>query len=734
MIKNIIERTILIFFLGLVLLVTHSVSFGFESARRPDGDRKSAPEPVDQVELSFDSFDELALFDAYYSADGETAVKVGTADYWAITDGKLVAKTTNGYSSLIFKEYGFLNYEMTMEYQSDGAGNGYLALLSKMRKKGLSSRGTAAESYKEYGSGVFVRDNGTATLQGDFRSIGLTDEQGVQTATISGYDKLATHILRIRVFNDRYQLYVDEILTIDYVGGGGIGFMGIQSVDNAGSINHMTLTYLDNHGDPSDIMPKESVVRVAAVGDSLTFGSANGYYEINETTPGQLQTLLGDNYEVRNFGLGGRTAIKTSGSCILNDAEYELAVQYHADIIYIMLGTNDSQTTGGYWGAENPEQELIGANLFREGYQEIIDGLLEGNPNATVYLVVSPSFRHQGLPQLTEEMIAKRARVYTRLLAEENGFALIDANEVTKDLADSHLFDLIHYDSYGYGLIAQAIFSKIALDKNENPVLPYGLLDDNCLSLLVDETYDLSYTTSILPTYQSSNSEVVSIERDGKIQAVGVGIGIISATVGANTVRMKVVVKNQSVITNVSASSRQIYYGQNLPVLSAETNTAGTLLFPANVEITIGTKDYTWIFTPADSNYSIETGTISLTVKKGIPQIDELNIPTVEYREGLSLSDVQLPDNYQWVKPETKLSLGKTAADVVYMPTDVDHFESVRSTVELTVRLPQSAYENNEPVFGSIILGFFLGTFGVFALGGATLLWLKNKKNKIGGK
>src|SRR4051812_40315304 len=54
---------------------------------------------------------------------------------------------------------------------------------------------------------------------------------------------------------------------------------------------------------------KDRKVRVACVGDSITFGSGIPDREHN-AYPAQLANLLGDRYEVRNFGVSGATLLK----------------------------------------------------------------------------------------------------------------------------------------------------------------------------------------------------------------------------------------------------------------------------------------------------------------------------------------------------------------------------------------------------------------------------------------
>jgi lysophospholipase L1-like esterase len=81
-------------------------------------------------------------------------------------------------------------------------------------------------------------------------------------------------------------------------------------------------------------------IKVACVGNSITEGAA---IEAGKKYPDQLQTLLGDGYEVRNYGLGGRTLLKKGNRPYWNEPKYQEVLQWAPDIVIIKLGTNDSK-------------------------------------------------------------------------------------------------------------------------------------------------------------------------------------------------------------------------------------------------------------------------------------------------------------------------------------------------------------------------------------------------------
>ncbi|WP_439183318.1 GDSL-type esterase/lipase family protein [Carboxylicivirga taeanensis] len=81
--------------------------------------------------------------------------------------------------------------------------------------------------------------------------------------------------------------------------------------------------------------------KVACVGNSVTFG-----YGIDEpgknSYPAQLQALLGDSYEVGNFGKSGATLLRKGHRPYMQQEEFEQAVAFQPDIVIVSLGLNDT--------------------------------------------------------------------------------------------------------------------------------------------------------------------------------------------------------------------------------------------------------------------------------------------------------------------------------------------------------------------------------------------------------
>jgi lysophospholipase L1-like esterase len=85
-------------------------------------------------------------------------------------------------------------------------------------------------------------------------------------------------------------------------------------------------------------------IKVACVGDSITFGSgttsAGG---VSNAYPMQLQRMLGAKYDVRNFGVSGATLLKKGDKPYWNQRAFEQSKAFLPDVVVLMLGTNDTK-------------------------------------------------------------------------------------------------------------------------------------------------------------------------------------------------------------------------------------------------------------------------------------------------------------------------------------------------------------------------------------------------------
>jgi len=190
---------------------------------------------------------------------------------------------------------------------------------------------------------------------------------------------------------------------------------------------------------------KDGQIKVACVGDSITYGHNVSNWQFNNY-PAQLNNLLGDGYCVNNFGYSNRTAQTTGDYPYTNEKLYQQSLDFDPDIVVIMLGTNDTKS-----------QNWKGAVEFCKEYEKIIDSYI--NLGATVYVLL-PVPIYKPVETLSNDILVKELIPSVKKLADKKGLSTINMYEPFD--GKEYLFDDgIHPNAEGAKLFAQTVYEVI---------------------------------------------------------------------------------------------------------------------------------------------------------------------------------------------------------------------------------------------------------------------------------
>ena len=230
-------------------------------------------------------------------------------------------------------------------------------------------------------------------------------------------------------------------------------------------------------------------IKVACVGDSITYGYGIEDWP-NNNYPTQLQELLTDIYHVQNFGVSGSCVQATGNKAYIDQPAYVGSLDYEADILVFMMGTNDSKEVNwedaetfkialnelldSYEGAKvilctpaksffvdepvdrtedaseetHPEEDETGETHPEE------DETLESEDGEDPEEMLTTSFDIQ--PEIVEQIA-----VIVREVAQERGCMLLDIYTLTESNPQWFEEDGIHPNSEGADAIADAVCHAI---------------------------------------------------------------------------------------------------------------------------------------------------------------------------------------------------------------------------------------------------------------------------------
>lgn len=197
--------------------------------------------------------------------------------------------------------------------------------------------------------------------------------------------------------------------------------------------------------------PKDGQIRVACVGDSITYGSLV-FDHAHNNYPAQLGDMLGKGYVVNNYGYSGRAAHADTDMPYVNEELYQKSLAFAPDVVVVMLGTNDTRT--GNWH---------GINAYIRAYGAILDSYLAlpSHPQVIV-MAPPPAFEFFGKVRyhINKMLVKNEVNVAVRFLAEGKNLPFIDLYEVF-DGRKNLFVDGIHPNVKGASVLAGTVYNMI---------------------------------------------------------------------------------------------------------------------------------------------------------------------------------------------------------------------------------------------------------------------------------
>lgn len=194
--------------------------------------------------------------------------------------------------------------------------------------------------------------------------------------------------------------------------------------------------------------PRKDAVRVACIGNSITFG-AGIKNRSRDSYPSVLARMLGDSYWVKNFGVSARTMLNKGDHPYMNEPAYKNALAFNPNIVVIKLGTNDSKSFNWKYKAD-----------FMKDAQTMIDAF-KGLPSQPKIYLCYPSKAYLTGDGINDDIISKEIIPMIKKLAKKNNLFVIDLHTAMDGMPE--LFpDRIHPNEKGAQVMAKAVYQSIS--------------------------------------------------------------------------------------------------------------------------------------------------------------------------------------------------------------------------------------------------------------------------------
>ncbi|MBR5455335.1 MAG: sialate O-acetylesterase [Bacteroidaceae bacterium] len=194
-------------------------------------------------------------------------------------------------------------------------------------------------------------------------------------------------------------------------------------------------------------------IKVACIGNSVTYGMTHKNPAAT-SYPTRLQEMLGESYEVRNFGHSGATLLSKGHNPYIKLPEYKAALEFAPDIAVIHLGLNDTDPRN--WPNHRDE--------FYSDYTAIIDTLHKVNPNVVTYICrMTPIFNwHRRFKSGTRDWYWQIQELIPAIAAYDNA-EVINLSRYLYSRPDL-MPDALHPNEEGALILAKQVYSAITND------------------------------------------------------------------------------------------------------------------------------------------------------------------------------------------------------------------------------------------------------------------------------
>ena len=238
---------------------------------------------------------------------------------------------------------------------------------------------------------------------------------------------------------------------------------------------------------------------VACVGDSITAGMGASSTDKNYVS--QLQTLLGNSVQVKNFGNSGSTLLGPGygDKPYVQQTEYTAATSFVSGAganavvsVVIMLGTNDSKPQN--W---EPTGKPKNDQQFASYYKALIDHFQGLSTKPTVYIAL-PVAAYANSYGISGDVIHDQELPLIRQVAADKRVPLVDLNTGTLNHPE-YFGDGVHPNDSGYTVMANLVKQGLARQPTVHITSPAmgATLGAGMLALAADASADTIDISSI---------------------------------------------------------------------------------------------------------------------------------------------------------------------------------------------------------------------------------------------
>jgi lysophospholipase L1-like esterase len=189
--------------------------------------------------------------------------------------------------------------------------------------------------------------------------------------------------------------------------------------------------------------------KIACIGASITEGARIENPKEN-SFPGQLQSLLGTNYKVENYGVGGTTMLRKGNYPYWKTEAYQKALESAPDIVFIDLGGNDAKAVNRPFYSE-----------LEQDCRDMIRSFKRLPSKPRIIVLLPTAFFVTDENGIYDPVCRKEITPRLKRAASKENVEIVDLHPLLADRPDL-VPDGIHPEEKGSEIIAKRMFQQLA--------------------------------------------------------------------------------------------------------------------------------------------------------------------------------------------------------------------------------------------------------------------------------
>ena len=242
---------------------------------------------------------------------------------------------------------------------------------------------------------------------------------------------------------------------------GNIALAGNNACSAFAAGEAMIYSLIEKNGrlDSLDLSGEKDLIRVACVGDSITYGT-NSSDPSMQSYPVYLQRMLGYRYYVEKYGAPSHSLIETDTPSFLKHNYFKQSAAMKPDVVIVMLGTNDCRTQKWEDSAYKNWNDPARKEAFLASGQKLVDAYRNAKANVQIIFATCPTVpQDEWLNTDWTSRIRRYGNPAICTVAETNNCPVIDI--YTYSTKHPEMFeggDGLHPQNEQYEILAKGVY------------------------------------------------------------------------------------------------------------------------------------------------------------------------------------------------------------------------------------------------------------------------------------